>query len=57
MVPKDIQEEVEKFAKVSSTSCVVGSPIVGELGASVQCSTSLIGAHHLIDNLIPRLDG
>ena len=54
MVPKDIQEEVEKFAKVSSTSCVVGSPIVGEL---VQCSTSLIGAHHLIDNLIPRLDG
>ena len=46
MVPKDIQEEAEKFAKVN---IVVGSPIVGEFGASVECSTSLIGAHHLID--------
>lgn len=42
MVPKDIQEEAEKFAKVSSTSCVVGSPIAGELGASVQCGTYLL---------------
>ena len=57
MVPKDIQEEAEKFAKVS---CVVVSTPSGSL--VLLCNvvhTSLIGAHHMgiIDNLIPRLDG